>query len=194
MRTRAVLSCLLCGLWAVGAGAGEWHVDKKAKNNEVVFTSEVIALTFEGKTDKVDGYIYWEGEELFEEKDQLFFSVELNSLDTGIGKRDRDMRNVLDTKKWPKAIFKGEIASHTAIDSSVTAYRVKAKGKFSVHGVERDIEVPGTIVVGDGVSRVEAEFVIRLEDYKIEAPSLAAFVKVSEEVPIRVAFDLKHVK
>jgi polyisoprenoid-binding protein YceI len=191
---RIVAAGIVCLVLAGAVDAGEWHVDKKAKDNKVTFTSEVVALTFEGTTDKVDGYIYWEGETLFEKKDQLFFEVELNSLDSGIGKRDRDMRNVLDTKKWPKAVFKGEVASHSAIDSSVTAYRVVAKGTFSIHGVDKKIEVPGTIVVGAEHSQLEADFVIKLDDYDIEAPSLAAFIKVSQEVPVHLSLRMKHVK
>ena len=107
---------------------GEWHVDEKAEGNQVAFTSKVVALTFTGTTDKIDGFIYWEGDSLFAAKDQLHFEVDLASFDTGIGKRDRDMRQVLDTEQWPKAVYKGEIAEHAAVDSTVVAYRIKTKG------------------------------------------------------------------
>ena len=35
---------------------------------------------------------------------------------------------------------------------------------------------------------------MRLEDYNIEAPSLAAFVKVSEEVTVAVHFTMQHIE
>lgn len=195
MRKASGLAILATLLLAVGtAGAGEWQVDKKAKGNLVKFTSEVVALTFDGTTDKVDGFIYWEGEKIFEKKSQLRFEVDLNSLDTGIGKRDRDMRNVLKTDKHPKAVFVGRITSHAPMDTSVTAYRVKAKGKFSIHGVEKDIEIPGVVFVEEGRSKVQTDFTIRLEDYNIEAPSLAAFVKVNEEVAVHATVHMKHKK
>ena len=79
----------------------EWHVYKESKNL-VKFTSEVVVLTFDGITDQIDGYIYWEGDSLFEKNTQLRFEVDLNSIETGIGKRDRDMRDVLETEKWPR--------------------------------------------------------------------------------------------
>ena len=72
----------------------------------------MVALAFTGTTDKIDGFIYWEGEPIFAAKDQLHFEVDLASFDTGIGKRDRDMRQVLDTDQWPKAVYKGKIAEH----------------------------------------------------------------------------------
>lgn len=173
---------------------GEWHVDTKAEGNQVAFTSKVVALTFTGTTDKIDGFIYWEGDSLFAAKDQLHFEVELASFDTGIGKRDRDMRQVLDTDKWPKAVYKGAIAEHAVVDSTGVAYRVKTKGILSLHGVDRAIEVPGTVVVEAGRSKVEAAFTLKLADYHIEAPSLAAFIKVSEEIAVEVSFYLKHVR
>jgi polyisoprenoid-binding protein YceI len=182
-----VALCLL----AANAQAGEWHVDKKAKDNLITFTSEVVSLTFDGTTDQVDGYIYWEGEKLFEKNDQFVFEVELASFDTGIGKRNRDMRDVLSTKKWPKAVFKGEIAQHRP-DSTANTYIAKAKGTFSMHGVEHKIEVPVQITIEDGHSTITAAFTVRLEDYAIEAPSLIAFVKMSEEVAVSVRLTMEH--
>lgn len=173
---------------------GEWQVDTKAEGNQVAFTSKVVALAFTGTTDKIDGFIYWEGDSLFAAKDQLHFEVELASFDTGIGKRDRDMRQVLGTDQWPKAVYQGAIAEYAAVDTTGVAYRVKTEGILSLHGVDRAIEVPGTVVVEEGRSKVEAAFTLKLADYNIEAPSLAAFVKVSEEVVVAVSFYVKHVR
>ena len=39
-------------------------------------------------------------------------------------------------------------------------------------------------------ARVEAAFSIELADYGIEAPSLAAFVKVSQEIDLEVSVSL----
>lgn len=192
MKKLLIFTAVLCQ--AAAAYAGEWQVDKKAEGNQVKFTSEVAGFSFEGTTDKIDGFIYWEGEELFAEKDQLLFEVELNSLDTGIGKRDRDMRKVLGTDKWPKAVFRGEIVHHAPLDSTVTAYRVRARGRMSLHGVEREMEVPATLILEEGRSRILSSFTLRLEDFKIEAPSLVAFIKVNQEIAIAVSFTMKHVR
>ena len=190
---KKILSIATVCLLAVSVQAGEWHVDKKVKDNQVKFTSEVVALTFDGTTDKVDGYIYWEGDTLFEKKNQFVFEVELASFDTGIGKRNRDMRDVLGTKKWPKAIFKGEIINHKP-DSTAHSYVATAKGFFSMHGVEKSMEVPANIVIGSGYSKITSNFTVRLEDHNIEAPSLAAFVKVSEDVAVSVHFTMQHIQ
>ena len=187
---RWLLPLLICLPLAVRGG--EWQVDKKARDNQVKFTSRVTAFTFSGVTDQIDGFLYWEGDSLFAQKPRFHFEVNLAGFDTGIGKRDRDMREVLDTEKWPKAVYKGEIAEHAAVDSTVTAYRVKTKGTLSLHGVDRAIEVPGTVVVEEGRSKVEAAFSFKLADYEIEAPSLAAFVKVNQEIALEVSVYLAH--
>ena len=106
------------------------------------------------------------------------------------------MREVLDTDRWPKAVYKGEITGHAAVDSSVAAHRLETRGTLSLHGVDRAVEVPGTLGSGrmKGRSRIEAAFVLKLADYRIEAPSLAAFLKVSQEIAVEVRFHLKQVQ
>ena len=172
--------------------AAEWHIDK-TRSRTVLFTSEVLALTFQGKTDQIDGFIYWEGASYFEKNTQVQFEVELNTLNTDNGRRDRDMRDILNTGKWPRAIFKGTSSSITKVDSTVTAYRVKSKGTISIHGVDQEIEVPGLITIENGKMDIKCQFTIKLSDFNIEAPSLIAFVKVNNEVRIDLHFSLNRV-
>ena len=185
---RGLLVFLICLPAAVEGG--EWHVDRKAGGNQVEYTSSVAAFTFTGETGQIDGFIYWEGDSLSVENSQLHFEVNLASFDSGIGKRDRDMREVLDTDKWPKAVYKGEITGLAAVDTSVTAFRVETRGTLSLRGVDRAIGVPGLVVVEGERSKVEAAFSIELADYGIEAPSLAAFVKVSQKIDLEVSVSL----
>ncbi len=61
----------------------EWHVDGKV-NNCVTFFSEVLVLTFQNITEQIDGYVYWDGNNLFERKTQVRFEVALKTLVTMI--------------------------------------------------------------------------------------------------------------
>jgi polyisoprenoid-binding protein YceI len=186
---------LVCGVLLGQAGtalAGEWQVDRQAKGNRVGFESTVAAFSFRGETDRLDGYAYWKGPDQFAPGNQVHFEVELDGLDTGIGKRDRDLREVLATARWPKAVFAGEVVRHEPVDSTVTAYRVTARGKMSLHGVDRELEVTGILVVEPGQWRVTAAFPLRLSDYAIQAPNLVAFVKVNDEIAIDVSLVMKR--
>jgi len=81
--------------------------------------------------------------------------------------------NYLESHKYPKAEFKGQLANFSNIDfSKVNSYPVTVKGKLSMHGETRDVETTGIIVVKSDKVAATAEFAIELADYKIEIPKL----------------------
>ncbi|MBM3262487.1 MAG: YceI family protein [candidate division Zixibacteria bacterium] len=104
------------------------------------------------------------------------------------------MQQVLETGKWPFAIFEGTPLSIVKTDSTVTSYRVVTKGKMSLHGVQKDIEIPGLLTVENGKIRIKSSFRVKLSDFQIKAPSLVAFVKVNDDITIDLDFYLKNVK
>lgn len=171
--------------------AEEWHVNK-SENNLVKFISSTPVLDFEGTTNIIDGYIYWEGEELFSINNELYFEVDLNSLETGIGKRDSDMReDVLETDKWPKTSFKGKIISVDSLKGKSNEFNVTSSGKMFIHGHEKVMEIKAKINIDDNLMTVTSKFSVFLKDYDIEAPSLIAFIKVAEEIKLELNFQLE---
>jgi polyisoprenoid-binding protein YceI len=171
--------------------AAELHVDR-AKPNLVKFISNAKIETFEGITSAIDGYLYWEGDSLTEKSD-MYFEVDLNTVDTGIGLRNRHMReNYLETDQYPFTHFKGKIIS--SIPVSDTTWNVKAKGSIFIHGVEKPLEVDGTIHrTGDHEYRIRTQFVVRLPDFNIEIPSLM-FLKIDENMDLRLDFYLSEIQ
>ncbi|MCB0751608.1 MAG: YceI family protein [Ignavibacteriae bacterium] len=171
--------------------AEEWHI-KKSKDNLVKFTSSTTLLDFDGITDQIDGYIYWEGEEVFGKNNEVYFEVDLNSVETGIGKRDRDMReDVLHTDKYPKTSFRGQIISVDQDPNNSVKYNIVSKGKMFLHGHEKEMEVKAVITKQNETMQVIANFSVLLKDYDIEAPSLMAFIKVAEEIKLHLDFQLE---
>ena len=83
--------------------------------------------------------------------------------------------NYLESDKYPKAEFKGNITNHADVNFSKDGtYNVKVAGKLNVHNVTKDILVPGTITVKGNTITAKTQFSIVLKDYKIEIPSLVA--------------------
>jgi len=157
----------------------------------VKFTSSTWALTFDGVTDRIDGYIYYEDENFISSDNELYFEVDLNSIDTGIGKRNRDMReDYLETDKWPFTHFKGSFQKLKQIDSTVTAFDAVVSGKMFIHGVENEIEIPGLLIVENGRLHVKAKFIVLLTDYNIEIPQLM-ILKLDNEIFLTLDFYLK---
>lgn len=183
-----LLAVLLAGNVLV---AGEWHVEKSSKN-KVVFNSSTTLLDFSGTTDAIDGYYYCEGDTLFGANQELYFEVQLETFDTGISKRDRDMReDVLETEKHPLATFKGNMLS---VKRTGDGYDVISEGEMSLHGHTKKMTIVARIVgEGDDLT-ITSKFSVMLKDYEISAPSLLAFVKVADEIKIDLNCNLKKVK
>lgn len=152
------------------------------ESGTAVFHSEVPLHTFSGTSNHLIGMI-----DLDEQT--VDFYLDLETLETGIGKRDRDMRETLETDEYPFAEFFGELTSDFDPSSS-EEQNVSATGDFSIHGVEREIEVTGTLQNTDEGLLLKAGWVLLLEDYNIEPPSLL-FVKVDQEQKIEIEALLK---
>lgn len=167
--------------------SSEYHVDKKNKNS-VKFVSETPVDNFEGNTSKIDGYFINTGIEKLVGS-ELYFEVDLNSVDTGIGLRNRHMReDYLHTDKYPVTHFTGTISE--AVKVSDTEYDVKANGKMFIHGVSKDISIKGKIYKYDNGFKLKSNFSVKLTDYNIKVPKFM-FVRISEDIKLFLDFVVK---
>ena len=173
-----------------GIRAIEYQVSKSGKNL-VKFISDAPVENFEGVTQQIDGYIYWEGDSLTRNS-ELYFEVDLNTLDTGIGLRNRHMReNYLETDKFPLAYYKGKIASAARKDEKT--YRVNTHGTMTIHGVEKPLSIEGTLIdEGNGTFRIQTAFEVKLSDFQIKIPKLM-FFKIDERMQVKLDFQVEKV-
>ena len=175
--------------------AQEYHI-ARSRENRVVFISRAPIDEFEGITHLIDGYAYIEGNSgLVAGADytgsELYFEVELNGLDTGIRLRDRQMRDdYLETDRYPYATYSAAIESVEL--SSGGEQTINASGTFSVHGVERPLQISCNSVVAGAGYRVRCGFEVLLSDYNIRRPSLM-FLKLSDTIRLQLDFYLKPV-
>lgn len=170
--------------------AAEFHVDKQQKNL-VKFISDAPMEDFEGTTSKIDGYMMNDGIDNLVGSD-VYFEVDLNSVSTGIGLRDRHMReDYLHTDKYKLTSFKGKIATASKVNDS--EYDFSANGKMFIHGVTKDITLKGKIYQTGNGYKIKANWAIKLPDYNIEVPKFM-FLRISDEIKLEVDFNLKKVK
>jgi hypothetical protein len=95
----------------------------------------------------------------------------------------------MDTEKYPKSTFQGKIIG---FDVNATATQnVKAQGKLTIHGVTRDVEIPGTIEKQGDKLVMNSVFIVKLVDYKVEIPKLM-WQNIAEQVEVTVNFTYKH--
>lgn len=102
--------------------------------------------------------------------------------------------NYMESSKYPDATFKGSITNFSDVNLNKDgAYQAKVKGKMKIHGVEKDMEVSGTITIGDGALKISSEFTVKCTDFniKIEAAKVA---NISNDIKITVDATLNPMK
>lgn len=89
----------------------------------------------------------------------------------------------LESEKYPKSTFSGRVEG---IDLTAKGpQKATAKGKLTIHGVTREVEIPGTIELQSGNLLMKSTFVVRLEDYKVKIPQLM-WQNIAEQVEVTV--------
>jgi hypothetical protein len=94
----------------------------------------------------------------------------------------------MDTEKYPKSTFQGKIANYDANASG--PQNVNAKGKLSIHGETREVEIPGTIEKNGDKLMMKSKFIVKLADHKITIPQLL-WQNIAEQVEVTLDFTFK---
>jgi polyisoprenoid-binding protein YceI len=188
-----------CLTLALGIGTGSTASPGRAAEfqirpdggSKVVFLSKATMESFKGKTTRVEGRVVVDPASLGDSV-TVDVEVDLASLDTGIRKRNQDMReNHLETAKYPKAVFHGVTVrgpAGAALESgkSVT---LDLEGTFTIHGVSRRLRAPVRVVYepkgAGGRIRFETTFPVSLADYNISRPQFL-FLKLADVQQVTV--------
>ncbi len=215
IRVRVPSALSLAGALALllspGSGGGqEYHVDLEAENR-VAFLSEAPLEDFAGVTRRIDGYVLVPppegGAPLEISGSRFYFEVDLASIDTGIGLRNRHMRdNYLETEDHPYATYAGTVTE--LAETPAGGLSVRVRGRLEIHGVVRE-RVIGCRASRDGppgagspderrsgpLSGVRAlqlhcAFTVALQDHDIPIPSLM-FMKIGEVMAVEVDFRMR---
>jgi polyisoprenoid-binding protein YceI len=93
--------------------------------------------------------------------------------------------NYVESDKYPKANFAGSFSGDIDMKKE-GIYQVKVKGQLSFHNSSRDVEIPATLEVRDGMLLSMAHFKIRPEDYHIDIPSVVRD-KIAREFTITIS-------
>ncbi|MEX2603438.1 MAG: YceI family protein [Gracilimonas sp.] len=150
------------------------------------FTSTVPLHTFTGESDHLTGMI-----DLNE--NLIDFYIDLNTLKTGIERRDRDMYQTLNVKDHPFAEFTGSLDStYSVISDFHQKQSVTAIGEFTINGVIQNLEVEGFLHNQDGNLILVAEWTLSISDYDIVPPGIL-FYRVNEIQDIKIEVTLKPI-
>ncbi|GMV06574.1 MAG: hypothetical protein AMXMBFR53_28500 [Gemmatimonadota bacterium] len=172
--------------------AQEYQVDRGAPN-VVRFLSRASIEEFEGVTDRIDGYVLLDAPSLAEarggEGTAVYLEVDLASLDTGIGLRNRHMRdNYLHVARFPFAVFEGRVEGLREVGGG--GYRVSAQGMLTIHGVARERQLTCRVDAEGRGYRAQCGFEVLLSDHDIEIPKVM-FLKLANEIRLELDFHVR---
>ncbi len=89
----------------------------------------------------------------------------------------------LESDKFPKATFQGKV---TGFDLNVNqTQQAVAKGKLTIHGQTKEVELPGSIEKQGDRLVFKTKFSVKLEDYKIAIPQLM-WQNIAEQVEVTI--------
>jgi polyisoprenoid-binding protein YceI len=94
----------------------------------------------------------------------------------------------METEKFPKALFKGKVVGFDL--SLAEAQKVTATGQLTIHGVTRDVEIPGQMTKQGDQIIIHATTIAKLADYNIAIPQML-FQNIAEQVEVTLDFTLK---
>jgi polyisoprenoid-binding protein YceI len=103
--------------------------------------------------------------------------------------QDHFNESYMESDKYPKADFKGKF-NPSDVQAKDGTYKTTVNGKLTIHGVTRDVQIPGTITVKGGEMTLNAKFNVATADYKIQIPSVAKG-KIANQIEVTVNTILK---
>ena len=151
------------------------------QKSEITFFSEAVLENITATAKKCGGLIDLSNEE-------FAFSVPIKEFEFRKSlMKEHFNEKYMESEKYPRATFVGKM---NGFDSQLmSSQKISANGKLTIHGVTRDVEIPATISKHESHYRIQAEFIVKLEDYKITIPQLL-LQNIAEQVKVTVDFTM----
>jgi polyisoprenoid-binding protein YceI len=105
------------------------------------------------------------------------------TLTTGNGKRDKDLNKSMESDKFP--VLRFELARVSRTGGTGDSLAVILHGALAIHGVTRQVDLPGTVQFAGSTARVRTDFPVNLKDYRIGGLSkMLGMLKMYENIEV----------
>ena len=102
--------------------------------------------------------------------------------------------NYMESDKFPKAVFKGQIDNYSKLDISKNGkVTVKVSGDLTMHGVTKKVTTDAVVSINNGKIIADANFNVLLADFNIKIPALVKD-QIAKSLKIKVACTLEPLK
>ncbi len=109
----------------------------------------------------------------------------VKTLDTGNGKRDKDLYKSMESSKHPTMRF--ELTGVTPEGAASDSTAVRLDGRLTLHGVTRDVALPARIWREGNALRLRSDFPLDLGDYEIGGlTKMLGMLRMQEGIEVHV--------
>ena len=165
--------------------SAERFVFDAGETTTIRFESKATLESFHGDTHEARGHVILDPENIGDQV-EIWVEVDMATLDTGINKRNKDMReNHLHTDEFPTATFSGATirGEHptSLVAGEMRAFEIE--GSLTLHGVTKPlVTVAEVMLLPDRnvpAVHVRSTFPVDLRDFDIPRPKFL-FLKLAE--------------
>lgn len=155
------------------------------------FEAKTFLFRFQGTTDQVTGWVRVAN---LQEPQTAEASVEIDvrSLKTGVGRRDRDMMRFFEVEKYPKITFTLKEVQEAVEDEQ--GFRFTLLGDLTLHGITQAVAIPAQATVLNGKVWVEGKVDLKMSDFDIKRPRVPFFPLIVVQDKIAVSFKILAVQ
>jgi hypothetical protein len=177
MVIKNILFALMIG---VGITATSFAQTYFTKNGQITFFSKTILENINADNNQVISIINFE-------TGSMQFSLLNNAFHFPKAKMEEDFnQDYMESDQYPRSTFKGMIDNIPQIDFTKDGtIPVKVSGELMIHGVKKNITVPGNLIIKNGQLSATAHFKLFIKDYNIKIPSIVSN-KISESIDVTV--------
>lgn len=150
------------------------------KNGRITFFSKTILENIDADNNQVISILNLQ-------TGALQFSLLNNAFHFPKAKMEEDFNeDYMESSRYPRSTFKGTIVDINKIDFSKDGtWPVNVSGELMIHGVTKNIVVPGKIIIKGEKISASASFKALPRDYNIKIPSIVSN-KISESIDVTV--------
>lgn len=154
------------------------HAQKvySTKSGKVKFFSSTAVEDIEAINTQADAKLGTNG--------QMVFMVAIKGFkfDNALMQEHFNGDGYMESSKFPKAVFMGNILNLKSVDFTKDgSYKIAVKGNMQIHGVKKEVTVPGSIEIKGGKVASKSVFKVKIADYGVKGHD-----KVAKEVEITV--------
>jgi polyisoprenoid-binding protein YceI len=156
--------------------------DGVAREGTLSFDAKASAGDFTGLTSTIGGELKGAKELALV---RGWVEAPVSSLNTGNGRRDRDLNKVMESAAYPALRF--ELDTVEVGTGSSDSLSATLKGRLTLHGVTQEVSLPATLTRwSDGV-RVLTTFPLNVKDYNVKGLSkFLGILKMDEHIVVHV--------